>query len=645
MATKSSSRNSIDTPNTENSSWVELKLNNDLQNENDIESHQPTGFNQIPDSTLNLLSPESYIELFQAMDIDVGLDASDVENGNHNDNHYHIPQQNRHFEFNPTSSNDDKIKSTSPPSLRKTKNGKRRRRRRACAQSFIFSKNEVLAMLNKSNADDHIFSDDEGDDFDDIIHEFQDIIYQSPHDKNNKKKIKNNNNNNNKSILNINNIIDNIADKFKYIKQLGKGASCRVLLCSDKSNSSKLFALKELPKKNKLSAMQFDREVRLLSLLSCTNIMKYIDCYMDKKCYYIVLEYCSGPTLLERVISIKHFNEKIAANYIKCILNAVNEMHQKNIVHRDLKLNNLIFDKPFNDNDDDQKPELKLIDFGDSRIIEENGDYKTCVGTLNYLSPEMMRNKKGWEIKKSDMWSVGIITFILNTGQFPFYAKTKNDTLNKIKIGKYSYPKNCNLSNECKNFISNLLELDTKKRMSCQEALKHKWIIQQHDTDDHYDNDDDDDEKKINNNDNFLHLEKLKQYDYGNKLKQILINGILSELDDKEKTLLNEALMHLEKDDEKHDHIANDLIVRAATMDHLLLGNITDDDDDDDDDDDELIIKQRSHSTKLSVHKLSNYLSNLNDDNEYSQIIKDMDPSNSGFVEMDKINQYKTDQM
>ena len=112
----------------------------------------------------------------------------------------------------------------------------------------------------------------------------------------------------NRSILKQDNILCSIADRFKYIKQLGSGASCRVLLCAERA-TNKLFALKELPKKNKLSAMQFDREVRLLLLLrsKCDHtehIMKYIDCYMDKHCYYIVLEYCSGPTLFQRVISI-----------------------------------------------------------------------------------------------------------------------------------------------------------------------------------------------------------------------------------------------------------------------------------------------------------------------------------------------------
>ena len=119
---------------------------------------------------------------------------------------------------------------------------------------------------------------------------------------------------------------------------------------------------------------------------------------------------------------------------------------------------------------------LKLIDFGDSRIIEPNEIYSTCIGTINYMSPEMLRERTGNEIKKSDMWSIGVITFILITGRLPFHGHTTIQTLNKIKTGDYNYPKKQNISSKCKDFIDKLLILDTNKRMSCNEALNHEWI-------------------------------------------------------------------------------------------------------------------------------------------------------------------------
>ena len=279
------------------------------------------------------------------------------------------------------------------------------------------------------------------------------------------------------SMLQPENIIDCISNRFKYIKKLGKGASCNVLLCKERK-SNKLYALKELPKNKKLCAMQFDRECRLLSLFKnrkSDHIMQFIDCFMDSKCYYIMMEYCSGPTLLQHTISMNGLSQHRASKLMRCILSAVNELHSMNVVHRDLKLNNLIFDQPF-DAKNGIEPKLKLIDFGDSRVIETVKVYKTCIGTLSYIAPEMLRDRKGWEIKKSDMWSIGVMAFTLVTNSMPFGGNSQNEILKSIKIGKYKIPKECELSDECSDFIAKLLTLDTMKRMSCAEALKHAWI-------------------------------------------------------------------------------------------------------------------------------------------------------------------------
>merc|ERR1712176_246564 len=169
---------------------------------------------------------------------------------------------------------------------------------------------------------------------------------------------------------------------------LSNWEKAQVAVCyyAKKSHQKKLYALKELPKNKKMSAMQFDRECRLLSLLSknkSEHIMAFVDCFMDSKCYYIMMEYCSGPTLLQYAMSMNGMiDEKRASEPIKCILSAVNEMHSMNVVHRDLKLNNMIFDQPFAAKNG-YEPRLKLIDFGDSRVIERDKVYKTCIGTLN----------------------------------------------------------------------------------------------------------------------------------------------------------------------------------------------------------------------------------------------------------------------
>merc|ERR1712216_346641 len=119
------------------------------------------------------------------------------------------------------------------------------------------------------------------------------------------------------------------------------------------------------------------------------NIVRFYDCYMDDKCYYIVTEYCSGGTMFDKVIEMGSFDENEASDYIKIILSAVKYMHSLNIVHRDLKLHNMVFDKNGIDG------VLQLIDFGDSKIVNEKRKYSKFVGTIHYVPPEIVRPRTG----------------------------------------------------------------------------------------------------------------------------------------------------------------------------------------------------------------------------------------------------------
>eukprot|EP01084_Bolivina_argentea_P172567 298948_1 len=135
------------------------------------------------------------------------------------------------------------------------------------------------------------------------------------------------------------NIISNgldINSIFEYMKQLGSGASCRVLKAKHKQNN-KLYAIKELIKEHEINAQLFSEEVKLLRKLMHPNILRYYNCYMDNQCYYIATEFCDGGTMLDKIIKMKSFSEQKASQYIATILSAVNYMHNLNIVHRDLK--------------------------------------------------------------------------------------------------------------------------------------------------------------------------------------------------------------------------------------------------------------------------------------------------------------------
>eukprot|EP01084_Bolivina_argentea_P167781 291109_1 len=128
---------------------------------------------------------------------------------------------------------------------------------------------------------------------------------------------------------------------------------------------------------------------------------------------------------------MKKFTEQVAAKYITTILETVDFIHGHDIAHRDLKPNNIVFDKPGDEG------KLKLIDFGDAIIIKDDEESQHYVGTLHYFTPEMLdhRNRKGREIKKGDIYSVGVITYVLLTGCFPFSGNNQKEVKQSIARG------------------------------------------------------------------------------------------------------------------------------------------------------------------------------------------------------------------
>eukprot|EP01084_Bolivina_argentea_P178337 308279_1 len=147
------------------------------------------------------------------------------------------------------------------------------------------------------------------------------------------------------SFVPASNIINNISDIFTYKKQLGVGASCRVLLVND-PKTNREYALKELQKHNKMNKLLFATEYKILNELNGgKNILTYYSSYIDKNCYYLAFEYHSGGTMLERILEQGSFCELECAEFIKNVLHGLKYMHDKNVVHRDIKCENLIFYK------------------------------------------------------------------------------------------------------------------------------------------------------------------------------------------------------------------------------------------------------------------------------------------------------------
>ena len=176
----------------------------------------------------------------------------------------------------------------------------------------------------------------------------------------------------------------------------------------------------------------------------------------------------TGGELFDEIIKRKTFTEKDAAEIIKQVLEAVAYCHAHHVVHRDLKPENLLLD----DKDGDS---IKVIDFGTSQVFDPNNKMDQTYGTAYYIAPEILNRSYD---EKCDIWSIGVIMYILLTGRPPFDGKRDEQIIKAVQKGKY--PKDFaaykNLSSHAKDLISKLLKYKYKDRVSAQEALEHSWI-------------------------------------------------------------------------------------------------------------------------------------------------------------------------
>lgn len=212
----------------------------------------------------------------------------------------------------------------------------------------------------------------------------------------------------------------------------------------------------------------FQDEIAILSKLDHPNILKLYEVYSDEKRYYIVTELCKGGELFDEILKKGVFTEKEAANIIQQILQAVSYFHDLNVVHRDIKPENVLIDKELNNT-------LKIIDFGTSIQIKENELLTNTHGTSYYIAPEVLNKKYN---KKCDVWSVGVIMYILLSGKPPFDGANDQEITDNVKIGTFHMKDKIwkDISQDAKSLIKAMLTFDPSQRVSAREALKHKWF-------------------------------------------------------------------------------------------------------------------------------------------------------------------------
>jgi tRNA A-37 threonylcarbamoyl transferase component Bud32 len=223
-----------------------------------------------------------------------------------------------------------------------------------------------------------------------------------------------------------------ITDDYEIGDVLGEGSFGQVKKCLHKrSGLERAVKIIRSDKIDEQERAQIDLEVAILKSIDHPNICKLYDIYQDAHNLYLVIEYCSGGELFDRIQKISTFSEKEAAKYIKQVLSALAYLHERDIVHRDLKAENLLFV------DESPDANLKLIDFGVScKHLKGSKKMKDTLGTPYYIAPEViLRNYD----KKCDLWSCGVILYILLCGYPPFNGDDDDEILKNVKKGEFAF--------------------------------------------------------------------------------------------------------------------------------------------------------------------------------------------------------------
>lgn len=268
----------------------------------------------------------------------------------------------------------------------------------------------------------------------------------------------------------------NFGAKYELGKEVGRGHFGHTCTAKVKKGDIKgqIVAVKIISKAKMTTTIAIEdvrREVKILKALSGhENLVKFYDACEDALNVYIVMELCEGGELLDRILSRGgRYMEEDAKGIVSQILSVVAFCHLQGVVHRDLKPENFLFTTR------DENAPMKLIDFGLSDFIRPDERLNDIVGSAYYVSPEVLHRSYSTE---ADIWSIGVITYILLCGSRPFWARTESGIFRSVLRADPNFDDSPwpTVSLEAKDFVKRLLNKDYRKRMTAAQALTHPWL-------------------------------------------------------------------------------------------------------------------------------------------------------------------------
>ena len=275
----------------------------------------------------------------------------------------------------------------------------------------------------------------------------------------------------------INEIKEIPETKYRIKNILGVGSFGRVFL-AENIYTLELIAMKEIPKTSEdlLTDSEIMDEIEILKNLDHPDIVRIMEFYNTESSYYIINEFCPGGELYDQINNV--FSETQIAVMFRQILSGLAYLHSNNIVHRDLKLENILIkevEKSKETNEDLYV--LKIIDFGTAKIFDKNKNKqaRAIVGSSYYIAPEVLNKKYSFEC---DLWSAGVILYMFIVGHAPFDGKSDREIMEKVKKGDYlkNEERWLNSSKEVRDLINKLLKYKPEERLTAFEALKHPWF-------------------------------------------------------------------------------------------------------------------------------------------------------------------------
>ncbi|XP_042509798.1 calcium-dependent protein kinase 1-like [Macadamia integrifolia] len=264
----------------------------------------------------------------------------------------------------------------------------------------------------------------------------------------------------------------NLKDFYSLGRKLGQGQFGTTYLCVEKATGRE-YACKSISKRKLITEGDVEdvrREIQIMHhLAGHPNVISIKGAYEDAVAVHVIMELCAGGELFDRIVQKGHYTERKAAELARIIIGVVQACHSLGVMHRDLKPENFLLASKEEDSP------LKAIDFGLSIFFKPGETFYDVVGSPYYVAPEVLRKRYGPE---ADVWSVGVITYILLSGVPPFWAETEQEIFQQILHGHLDFSSDPwpRISGDAKDLIRKMLVRDPKKRLTVHQVISHPWI-------------------------------------------------------------------------------------------------------------------------------------------------------------------------